>query len=355
MGSNTMVAMRLQNLITVLASGLAWAQQAPVTDSERVVAVLRKGDPLADGKLGAELLASGSLDDAIRAVARSEALDRTTRLRALRLVRALDRAAFVRAAQRRDLNWWLALHETGREVPEAVAACLLRRAFAEDGACSAAQKELDAATEVATRFCDEWNELEEAKDAAKYEALEAELKKSAPAVVPALFRLLCVPPCIAFSGPQNGQTVTARQQVRAILGLAAVLECKQALPFFVMHAAGPSLTQSSHAGMAVQRFSGESFGAAFMVEAKDADLLAWWQKHETEHRAVLDYIHHRTLQWARAAIEASAPNPADSAWGAVGSLYRAVGDGRDVRLEGGVEAMRTRLEEIEAAWVLAPR
>jgi hypothetical protein len=353
--------MRSQTLITVLASGLAWAQQGEPPEGQRLgpltsslVALLEEGDPIVDGKLGSRFLASGSLDDAIRVIARSERVERTPRLRALRLVRALDRAALVRAAERRDLSWWLALHEISRDVPEAVSAPLLKRAFAEDSACTAALKELDAATEVANRFCVEWNEISDAKDGAKYEALEAELKKSAPAVVPALFSLLSVPPSIAFAGPQN-QPVTARQQVRAILALSVVLQCEQALPLFVMHAAGPSLTQSTNAAMAVERFSGESFGASLMVQGNDAALLAWWKQHRAEHRVVLDYLHDRTLQWARTAIQISPPIPANAAWGASVSLHRLVGDARDERPEADIEAMRNRLEEIEAAWVQAPR
>ena len=350
--------MRPHVVVAVVFTAVASAQQTPATDSERVAGLLRQGDPLVDGKLGSELLGSGALDDAIRAVARSEAMERVVRLRALRLVRALDLAAGIRASARHDLAWWLALHEIRREVPEAVAAALVKRAFADASVGSAASKELDATTEVANRFCTEWNETRDANNAAiaaKYDALEAELKKSAPAVVPAMFSLLSVPPSTAFSGPRDGQPVTARQQVRAILGLASVLELDAALPFFVMHTAGPSLTQSSNAALAVQRFSGESFGASFMAEGDEAALLDWWRKHSAEHRVVLDYIHHRTLQWARAAIESTPRSAADSAWGAITSLLRAVGDARDVRLEGSVEAMRARLDEIELAWLLAPR
>jgi hypothetical protein len=347
-----------QVLFATLVTGCTCAQDVVPTDSERVAAALSRGDPFMDGELGSELLGPASLDDAIRAVARADAGERAVRVRALRLVRALELAAHVRTAERRDLRWWLALHEIGREVPEAVASCLLKRAFTDEPGCAAALVELDAATEVAQRFCRDWNEDRMADDvatAAKYDALEAELVKAAPPAVPALFSILAVPPHVAFGAQEGGQQITARQQVRAILGLAAILRLGQAMPLFVMHSRGPSLTQSSNAALAVQRFSGEDFGAAFAVGGDDAALLTWWREHKAEHHFVLDYVNHRTLQWARTVLASKPPRPADSTWCALVSLQRIRGGNDDVAVATDDEVLRTRLDEVEAAWVLSPR
>jgi hypothetical protein len=237
---------------------------------------------------------------------------------------------------------------------------LLKRAFTEDTARKAALRELDAASEVARRFCDEWNETRlDAGAAAKYEALETELEEASLAAVPAMFRILTVPPAVAFSGPEDAQPADARQQVRAIFGLATVLKLESALPFFVVHAGGPSLTLSSNAASAVQRFSGEHFGAGFLVVGDEAALLAWWKEHRLKHRVVLDHLNHTMLQWARSALERSPPRGPRDASCAVWSLHRAAGEDR--KLPGGVDddalriAVRDRLEEIEAAWVLPPR
>lgn len=351
----TIEAMQPQILVVMLTTGLLCGQQEPRSDTERVVAVLRQADPLGDDAIGTELLAPGSLDDAVRAVAQDAAIERTVRLRAMHLVRALDLANRIRGSERRDLSWWLALHEIQNELPPSVASLLLQRAFADDAARASALAELAAAGEVAQRFCSEWNETREAQDAARYDALEAELKQAAPAVVPSLFSILVVPPGITFSGPEPGQPVDARQQVRAILGLAAVLELDRALPCFVVHACGPSLTQSTHAAMAVQRFSGEHFGAAFLTPGDDAALCAWWAAHRLQHTIVLDHLQQGMLRWARAALARDDRRSATGARCAIQSLQRALGEPPDAAAADDVAELRLRLDRIDAALAFPPR
>jgi hypothetical protein len=315
--------------------------------------VLAAADPLHDAKAAAEVLAPLALDDAVRSLARAATTAPPVRLRALRVARALDLAARIRSRPR-DLDWWLALHEI-TSFHEAAAASLLRRAFAGEEARSAAVRELAAAAEVAQRFCTDWNEVRVPGDARDYAALEAELKAVAPACIPALLRVLAVPSHVAFSGPQPGRPTAARQQVRALLGLAVVLETPRAMPFHVMHVHGPSLTMTSNAAQCVQKLSGEDFGANGPLQrGDDARIRTWWKTHRAEHRAVLDHLVHAVAAWARA----DAPNEQlrpEGAWSALFALHRALGD--DVDPPGGATPadLLARIDAFELAWLLAPR
>ncbi|HEX6812941.1 MAG TPA: hypothetical protein VF384_15055 [Planctomycetota bacterium] len=339
-------------LITTCAVGCVLAQQKPGSDAERVTAALQAADPLVDGKTATELLAPESLDDAIRAVAGAAATEPAVRLRALRVARALDLAALLRNQRApRDLSWWLALHELGNDAGEVASASLLKRAFADGDARAKAVVELGDATEVARRFCSEWSEVRLAGDAKDYAALEAELKAASPACIPALLGILAVPPQIAFSGPRAGQPVDARQQVKALLGLASVLELGRAMPFFAMHTSGTSLTLASNAAQAVQRFSGEEFGAAFMNEGDAARLLAWWKEHKAEHRAVLDHLVHAVARWARNDMERPTKGPAEGVWCALLSLNRALGDAADPPRGASAAELRAQLDALELAWL----
>ncbi|HEX5051004.1 MAG TPA: hypothetical protein VFZ65_04470, partial [Planctomycetota bacterium] len=287
--------MHRQALVGLLTVGFAWSQQP--TEVERVLAVLQTGDPVRDGKGAAELLGPGTgLDDTILALARSPRTERVVRLRALRIARLLGLAQRVERGQHhRDVAWWLALDELAHELPDAMRPLLLARCGMDRQALDAARQELSAASELADRFTHDWNETRMLDDAhkeenARYDALEAAMRKAGLAAVPRLLSTLVVPPDIAFSGNESAHEVTARQQVRSMLALGEMLRAKDALPFFVMHGGGPSLTQSADAGMAIQNVTGERFGADFMVEGDDESIMAWWVKHMHEHPIVLDYL-----------------------------------------------------------------
>lgn len=338
------------------------AAQAPQpTGVERVIAVLQTGDPLRDGAGAAMLLGpEASLDAAIEQVATAEKTDHVVRLRALHLARALRLAQQVKAGQGpRDVGFWLALDEITREMPAALQPFLLARTGMLAAAIAAAEQELAAANAVAERFCREWNETQildqdHAEENRKYDALSASLQKVGRAAVPRLLGILTMPPEIAFTLVRQGEP-EARRQVRALLALASELQVREALPYYVMHTAGPSLTLSSNAAMAVQQFAGVDFGAQFLNQGDDAALLQWWNAHQTGNRVVLDHLVHHVVAMAERDYESDGARPSAGLWGAVVRLERALGREHHPAGGTGVEILRAQLHELELQWLLGDR
>lgn len=360
----------------------AAAAQEPTTPVGRVVAVLQHADPARDGKgVDALLGAQPPLDAAIEAVAASAQSGQLVRLRALRLARALQLAQRLRqaapqdpqqrllqdpqqrqpqAAPQRDVAFWLAFDELVRELPAALRPALLQRTGMDAAAVEAAQRQLAAASAVVDRFCVDWNEtrwMDEAHAAEnrRYDALEAELKAAGAAAVPRLLGVLSVPPDVAFSGWDPEQDVTARQQVRALLALSAVLRVPEALPYCVMHTGGPSLTQGSNAAMAVQLFAGRDFGAALHELGDEDALLQWWRAQTKDHRFVLDHLVQHVVRLVERMYQSQGAKASVGLWCAVVRLERAMG--RDVRpaADAGVELLEARLRELELQALLHGR
>lgn len=279
------------------------------------------------------------------------------RLRALHLARALRLAQRLKTGRdQRGVGFWLALDEITREMPAAVRPLLLARSGLAPEELAAAEQELAAADAIAVRFCSEWNETRTLDDAhaetnRKYDALEAALKKVGLPAVPRLLDILTTPSEVAFTLIRSGDA-EARRQVRALLALASELQVEQALPYFVMHTGGPSLTMSSNAAMAAQKFAGVDFGAQFMNPGDDAALLAWWNQHQSEHRIVLDHLVHHLVVMAERDYESEGARPSVGLWSAVLRLDRALGRDRRPEAHTGVEQLRARLDELELQWLL---
>lgn len=350
--------MRVHTVIGLAMLGGALAQAPQRTDTERVTAVLQSADPLRDQKAAAILLGPGvSLDAAIARVAKDDKTDHVVRRRALHLARALRLAQRLKSGQdRRDVGFWLALDEITREMPAAVRPFLLARSGMAPERLAAAEQELAAADAMAVKFCSEWNESQTLDDAhaeenRKYDALEAALKKVGLPAVPRLLDILTMPPEAAFTLVRSGDA-EARRQVRALLALASVMQLEQALPYFVMHTGGPSLTLSSNAALAVQKFAGVDFGAQFLKPCDDAALLAWWKQHESEHRVVVDHLVHHLVAMAERDYSSDGAKPSVGLWSAVLRLDRALGRDRRPEANTGVELLRARLAELELQWLL---
>jgi hypothetical protein len=345
----------LRLLVASLVVGCACAQ----SPQERVAAVLRDSDPLRNGKGAAELLgADPPLDAAIRATAASTDAEKVVRLRALRLSRALDLAQRVKE-QRRDLAWWLAFDEIDREVHETVRPFLLTRASLDPKVIEAVRQQLTAANTTAQSFCREWNEIRftgelapaQRREQRHYDELEAALAKAGVAAVPALFHLMEVPPEIAFSVMHEEDGITGRQQVRALLGLATILKCKEALPYFMLHTGTPSITQSADAAGAIQQLTGEQFGAGFLQPGDHDAIEAWWKKHRAEHGVVLDHLVHHVVQWGLNDANRSEAQRRETMWCCGMRLGRLLGREEPPR-DAGNEVLRAILEDAEREWLL---
>ena len=345
------------------AAALAFSPCRAQEPAARVLAVLRAHDPLRDGTGAAELLAPDrACDQALRDLAAAPtAGEPLVQRRALRLCRLLDLADLLAApSQPRDAAWWLACDEIARETPAGLRTALLARAFANPEALAAATRELDAANRLAERFCSEWNETRttapddtEREQYRVYDELEAGLARAGQAAVPGLLRHLVPPPEATFAAREPA--ITARHQVRALLALAAILKCKAALPYYVLHAQGPSLTQSADAALAVQQLGAVALGAAPLQAGDDARLLAHWREHRAEHGAVLDHLVHHVVAAAVAACDQAGAAQRTFATGAVARLYRVLdGDGKLVAGDDAA-AWRAQLEAIADAWSLAHR
>ncbi|MFY9342765.1 MAG: hypothetical protein WAT39_09765 [Planctomycetota bacterium] len=348
-------------LVATLAGALASAQEGTATPQERVLAVLRHDDPLRAGKgAGLLLLPDRSLDAAIRELAADAATsDQLARRRALRLARVLDLAQRVQdGAKRRDLAWWLAFDEIECDVPDPGRGLLLARAFATSDAVAAAEREFNAAHETARRFCEQWNESRsttptdaEREQYRKNDELEAALTKAADAAVPGLLHHLTTPPEVTFAD----RRFTARHQVRALLALSAIQKVPAAMPYFVMHAAGPSLTQSADAALAVQGLGGVALGAAMLQPGDDEALLSWWTAHRRQHTLVLDHLVHHVVHATLGQLHRDDDDTFQLAWSAVHRLDRVLGNEAPLARDGGLPAWRARLETIETGWLIAQR
>ena len=348
----------LRCVLAAMLCSLA-AAQTSATPTERVLAVLRSHDPLRDGD-GADrlLLADRSLDAAIHDLATDPATqDHVAQRRARRLWRAIELAQRLEhGGKPRDLLWWLALDELALDVPPTVKEALLQRAFANVSDVAAAAGELAAGTAVADRFCSQWSEFtwnepateEQREQNRKNAELEPALTKAGLAEVPGVCRYLAVPPEIAF--PQ--ETISARHQVRALLGLSSVLKVAAVMPWYVMHSGGPSLTQSSDAAMAVQTLGNAPLGAAWMQPGGDDALLAYWSKHRSDHADVLDDLVHRVVHEALTRTDGANDKQAfNLVWCAVRRLDRVLGTTTTLKSDDGMEAWRARLEDLEDAWL----
>lgn len=344
-------------LLGALVAIPAARAQAPASATERAAAVLRKHDPLRDGAGAPELLpADRSLDAAIGELARTTGTERIVQQRALRLARAIGLAERVRTSEaRRDAAFWLAFAELDRGVPDAVRTLLLARAFADAKVLAAARDELAAATATARAFCTEWNETREpdAPETVKrrYDELEAALKKAGPAAVPHLLQVLAVLPELSFVDALDDGAPSARAQVRAIFAFAVYLELREAMPCFVMHAAGPSLTQSSNAAAAAQKFAGESFGAGVLRPGDDNALLAWWEQHRKEHEIVLDHVVHEVVRRARPEFDKPDPRGDNARWAAPRRLERLLGDIGIPGKDAGREVLDAIVQHAEDEWL----
>jgi hypothetical protein len=349
--------------IGVLAcAGLA-AQSPDDTAAGRVTSVLRDHDPLRNGHGAAELLGGDApLDAAILAVAQSAGSEAVVRIRALRLARVLGLTKRLREGKEpHDIAWWLAFDELEHDVPVVVRPFLVSRAFADDASLAAAREALRAADDVVRRFCRDWNEIrftgaaaeEHREEYRHYDELEAALARCGAAAVPGLLRILAVPPEMVF-GEQHGER-SARQQVRAILALSSVTKVPEAIPYFVLHAVGPSLTQSSDAALAAQVFVGQSFGAASMDAGDDKALLAWWAAHRADHDLVLDHLVQHVIAWARADLEDKNSHGFEGVWCAVTDLDRVLGSSTAFPRDSGPEVWRARLDDLERGWLLRER
>ncbi len=332
------------------------AQQAAPTDTERVVAVLRECDPVRDGGGAGLLDPKAVLNEAIVAVARSPQTERVVRRRALRLARALVLPHRLTDAQPRDVRFWLALDELSSELPEPLRPLLLARASLPPAALQAAQQQLTAASAVADRFCRDWNEnrvldAEHAAQNRSYDELEAALTAAGDAAVPALLRFLVVPPDVSFSENDQERGVTARRQVRAIHALSRFTKTAPAMPFFVMHTGGPSLTQSSCAGEAIQVFSGQKLGAGFLNQADEEALMTWWDQHRAEHAVVIDYLVQHLVGLARRDYESVGAARSKGLWCAVMRLDRVLGRREPPASDASVEVLQARLDEVELEWL----
>lgn len=339
-------------LVVLAAVGVLLAQESRPPAAERVAAVLRSNDPALDGKGAGELLGpDAGLDAAILAVARSKDTERLVRLRALRLARLLGLAQRLRDGQgQRDVCWWLAFDEVSREVPEPMRQPLLSRTGMDAARLAEVTRELAAAGELAKTFCTDWNEMRvldaaHAEENKKYDALEAELKKVGAAAVPVLLSFLVVPPDVTVLHAEDG--TTGRQQVRALLALSLVLQVKQAMPFFVMHTATHSLTGSSHASMAIQAFSGQEFGAAFLNPGDEAAIMSWWNEHMAEHPVVLGYLVQHVARLAERQYCGTGAQLSEGLWGAVLRVNRVLGDAGRPPQGATVESLRARLLDAE--------
>lgn len=340
----------------------AMAQESAAAEA-RVIEVLRAHDPARDGRGAVELLGGGTrLDAALRAVAGRDTGAPSVRTRALHLVRLLDlaaRTADVKAP--RDAAWWLALHTMGRVAPAELRPLLLTRAFASRDAADAALRELDAAAAVVQRFTVDWSEtrtLGDDEQNARYDALERDLRAVGAAAVPALCEILIVPVEIAFPRLDERDGVSARQLVRALLALAAILKVDAVLPYYVLHTSGPSLTLSSHAALAVEVFGRQDFGYGHLYGEGDADaLLAWWREAKDGHRVVLDHLLHGVVRWADDALASGRPEGVGHARFALQRLLRVLG--RDAERElppvAEREAATVLLAAIVDEWLAAKR
>lgn len=348
-----MLAMFRLALSGLLVLGPLCAQEG-ACDAERVLAVLTANDPVRDGKGSQALLGPDTqLDAAIVALARSPKTERVVRLRALRLARCLRLAERLRAdRQPPDVDWWLALDEISRELPEPLRTLLLSRSGQDPKALAAAQQELAAASAIAERFCREWNETRMLDDShaeqnRAYDALQAQITNAGNAAVPKLLSILVVPPEVAFAQSDKAKGISARQQVRAMHALASFVRAKAATPFLVMHAAGPSLTQSSLAGQSLQVLNSANFGAAFLVVGDDEAIMTWWREHQSQHQVVLDYLVQHVVRLAEDDYKGSGASVSVGLWSAVGRLERALGTAAEPASDAGVEVLCARLAEVQ--------
>ena len=163
--------------------------------------------------------------------------------------------------------------------------------------------------------------------------------------------ILVEPPDMAFLVLHEERGFTARQQVRAIHGLSQCLRAKEALPFFVMHTEGPSLTQSSASSAAIQLLSGRAFGAGFMVEGDNESIMAWWNEHKSEYAIALDYLVQHLVRLAENKFVSKGAIRSEGLWCAVMRLERAQGDAKGPPGDATVEVLRARLGDMETEWL----
>jgi len=290
-------------LLAFLASCLVLTTlpaRAEPPKADQVVILLGHEDPVVRREAARTLLrigfdAEAALHDALVAPPKhvlgpQEAERSRRRLAELQRVgRAFSLAGRLAKADPATASFWIALDDAVTEAPPELLEDVLRLGVGDAERRREVLRTREAAAAAVATFVTEWNEMyTPGTDLEKrYDELKSALVDQGMASVPPLLHILEVEPrrAFLFVDPAPEGEVSARMQVRAIFALS-FLGPREAVPYLVLHANGPSLTAASNAWGALVQIAGIEGAEAGFLQEPDRELLeVWWADHRHEYAA----------------------------------------------------------------------
>lgn len=210
-------------------------------------------------------------------------------------------------AAKDSLAFWMSLEDVLDREAGPVRDSILESALGGSHLAGKAIERRNAASAVAAEFCRDWSFAGDVpRDADAQKRLKERLVAVGSAAAPYLLRVVGRNPVAAGQLPFGHpfQTMAAE---RAVEGLA-ILKVREAVPFFLFQATGPSAMLDGVAQKGVDDLAGTRFatpesgvwGRVFGLQPETAPMVAWWREHRAEYREGIYYLMVAALAEARA-------------------------------------------------------